>query len=126
MIFCRSALAVTDNSGVLWVYCLRNVSFPKRAFAKLGDIILVVSKDVVSQLKIKKGQLFRALVINTSYGLQRTRPAMNIKFLINSVVILKKDELVPLATRIFIAVPFELLNSKVMFKRLLSVAFFKI
>lgn len=93
MIFCRSALAVTDNSGVLWVYCLRNVSFPKRAFAKLGDIILVVSKDVVSQLKIKKGQLFRALVINTSYGLQRIRPAMNIKFLINSVVILKKMNL---------------------------------
>jgi large subunit ribosomal protein L14 len=124
MIFKGSNLFVMDNSGAIVVYCVGFITAIKRIGINFGDIILVTLKEVSATKKLKKGQLWRALVLNTKSMVVKSDTSMAIKFLINSVIILKKEELVPVATRLFIIVPVEFMFGN--FKRLVSIAVFKI
>jgi|SRR5690606_14307598 len=96
MVFKNSKLIVQDNFGVKKVKCIR---VPKKGCALLGAIILIsVLRKVSMKKRIKYGQLFRALVVNSS-GISSRKSGFFVKGF-NSVVILKKVDNVPISKRV--------------------------
>jgi large subunit ribosomal protein L14 len=93
-----------DNTGVKLVRCLK--IFKSRQ-AKPGSLIIVTIKQVLPHRKVKKGQIYRAVVVRLKRPIKRLNSFI-IKYVKNSIVILKKSELVPLGTRIKGSVFYEL------------------
>jgi len=99
---------VADNSGAKMASCIR-VCTAKKLNATLGDTILVSIKSLRSSkkstIKVKKGDLYRALVIrvNRFYRSNIINP-ISIKFFENSIVLLNKNHKI-VGTRIFGIVP---------------------
>lgn len=118
MIHERSLLFVSDNSGAKIVMCIRILGGSKRKYANINDIIKVVVKEVLVKSKIKKGDIFKAIIIRTKYGLNRIDGSL-IRFDNNSCIILDNNEQ-PLGTRIFGPITRELKCEK--FMKIISLA----
>lgn len=115
MIFLQGKLNISDNSGIRAAICIK-VYLKKTGV--LNEIILVSVKSLKFNAKIKKGDLFKAIIIRTKQKTQR-RYGNSISFLDNAAVILnKKDELY--GTRIFGPVANELRKKR--FTKILSLA----
>ncbi len=114
----RSLLLVSDNTGVKLVMCIKVLGGTKFKYANIGNIIKVVIKEINSKSKIKKGDVFKALIIRTKYGIHR-KDGSFIKFDNNSCVILN-DNNQPLGTRIFGPITRELKYDK--FNKIVSLA----
>lgn len=77
MINVQTVLRVADNSGAVFVNCIRVLNSSSRVGAKVGDTITVVvkkslvKKNVKKSKEIKKGQVCTALILRTSKGLKR-------------------------------------------------------
>jgi large subunit ribosomal protein L14 len=88
-------LNISDNSGAKKVCCL-HVYKNKKKVAKIGDLILVSIKTLRSKKrlksKVKKGELYKALVIRTKYFQKnvKNRITFSMSFLENSVILLDK------------------------------------
>ena len=95
-------LSVTDNTGVKFVKCLRISktvsSSGKRQVAIVGNIILVSIKVTKFLEKIKKGQLYKALIVRTVSSAKRDYGSL--RFQENSVILLNK-KMEPIGNRIF-------------------------
>lgn len=118
MIQMQSILNVADNSGAKKVMCIKVLGGSHHMIAKLGDVIVVSVKDALPNSKVKKGEVYRALIIRTKSGARRLDGSA-IRFDSNAVVLLDKQlELV--ATRIFGPVPRELRAKK--FIKVMSLA----
>lgn len=102
MIKHRTMLFVTDNSGVRFVRCLRVVktvsSYGKKQIGKAGDLVLVSVRITRFLEKIKKGQLFKALIVRTKRPIVRAYGSVCFKE--NAVILLNK-KLEPVGNRIF-------------------------
>ena len=99
MIQMQSNLFVADNSGARRVQCIKVLGGSKRRFASIGDIIVVSVKDAIPRAKVKKGEVFKAVIFRTSKAFGRN-DGSTIKFDRNAAVLLDKQE-EPIATRIF-------------------------
>ena len=66
MIQMQSNLFVADNSGARRVQCIKVLGGSKRRFASIGDIIVVSIKDAIPRAKVKKGEVFKAVIVRTS------------------------------------------------------------
>lgn len=96
MIQLQTTLKLGDNSGVRLVKCLK---IYKYKFGTLSLIILVCIKTVKPQSKVKKGTLYKAIIIRQKYKIHR-KQGNSIFFNENSVILLnKKNEF--FNTRIF-------------------------
>ena len=118
MIQMQSNLFVADNSGARRVQCIKVLGGSKRRFASIGDIIVVSVKDAIPRAKVKKGEVFKAVIVRTSKAYGRN-DGSTIKFDRNAAVLLDKQE-EPLATRIFGPVTRELRTKK--FMKIISLA----
>ena len=118
MIQMQSNLYVADNSGARRIQCIKVLGGSKRRFASIGDIIVVSIKDAIPRGKVKKGELYKAVVIRTKKLFQRT-DGTSIRFDKNAAVLLDKQE-EPIATRIFGPVTRELRTKK--FMKIISLA----
>ncbi len=99
MIQMQSILLVADNSGVKRVMCVKVLGGSHKYFAGIGDFIKVSVKDVLPNVKIKKGEVMDAIIVRTKKGVTR-KDGSSIKFDNNAVVLLNtKGE--PVGTRIF-------------------------
>ena len=99
MIQMQSHLFVADNSGARKIQCIKVLGGTKRRFASIGDIIIVSIKDAIPRAKVKKGEIFKAVVVRTKKDFKR-KDGTSLKFDKNAAVLLdKQDE--PIATRIF-------------------------
>lgn len=72
-----SIFKVADNSGAIFVKCIRIITNPT-SFARVGDIIKgVVKKNIPKRKKVKKskevkkGQICTAVVVRTRLGVRR-------------------------------------------------------
>ena len=65
MIQMQSNLFVADNSGARRVQCIKVLGGSKRRFASIGDIIVVSVKDAIPRAKVKKGEVFKAVIVRT-------------------------------------------------------------
>ena len=118
MIQMQSNLFVADNSGARKIQCIKVLGGSKRRFASIGDIIVVSIKDAIPRAKVKKGEVFKAVIVRTSKAFGRN-DGSSIKFDRNAAVLLDKQE-EPIATRIFGPVTRELRTKK--FMKIISLA----
>ena len=63
MIQMQSYLDVADNSGAKEVMCIKVLGGSKRRYAGIGDIIKVSVKDAIPRGKVKKGDVYDAVVV---------------------------------------------------------------
>ena len=118
MIQMQSNLLVADNSGAKRIQCIKVLGGSKRRSASIGDIIVVSIKDAIPRAKVKKGDVFKAVIVRTSKDFQRS-DGTSIRFDKNAAVLLDKQE-EPIATRIFGPVTRELRTKK--FMKIISLA----
>jgi len=118
MIQMQTNLDVADNSGAKKVMCIKVLGGSHRRYAAIGDIIKVSIKDAIPRGRVKKGEVYNALVVRTKKGVRRADGSL-IRFDGNAAVILNA-QLQPLGTRIFGPVTRELRNEK--FMKIISLA----
>ncbi len=118
MIQMQSNLYVADNSGARKIQCIKVLGGSKRRFASIGDIIVVSIKDAIPRAKVKKGDVYKAVIVRTSKEYGRS-DGTTIRFDKNAAVLLDKQE-EPIATRIFGPVTRELRTKK--FMKIISLA----
>ena len=118
MIQMQSHLFVADNSGARKIQCIKVLGGSKRRSASIGDIIVVSIKDAIPRAKVKKGDVYKAVIVRTSKDFLRS-DGTSIRFDKNAAVLLDKQE-EPIATRIFGPVTRELRSKK--FMKIISLA----
>ena len=99
MIQMQSRLEIADNTGARSVMCIKVLGGSKRRYASIGDIIKVSIKDAAPRGKVKKGEVYTAVVVRTAKGVRRPDGSL-IKFDANAAVLLNA-KLEPIGTRIF-------------------------
>ena len=114
----QTSLDVADNSGAKKVMCIKVLGGSHRRYADIGDIIKVSIKDAIPRGRVKKGEVYNALVVRTRKGVRRADGSV-IRFDGNAAVILNNN-LQPLGTRIFGPVTRELRGEK--FMKIISLA----
>ena len=118
MIQMQSILDVADNTGARAVMCIKVLGGSKRPYASIGDVIKVSIKDAIPRGKVKKGEVYDAVVVRTRSGVRRGDGSL-IGFDGNAAVLLT-PKLEPIGTRIFGPVARELRN--VAFMKIISLA----
>jgi len=99
MIQAETVLGVADNSGARKVLCIKVLGGSRKRYAQIGDVIKVTVKDAIPRGKVKKGDIYNALVVRTKHGVRRPDGSL-IRFDGNAVVLLdSKRE--PIGTRVF-------------------------
>ncbi|HIG35885.1 MAG: 50S ribosomal protein L14 [Gammaproteobacteria bacterium] len=99
MIQAETVLSVADNSGARKVLCIKVLGGSRKRYAQIGDVIKVTVKDAIPRGKVKKGEVYNALVVRTKHGVRRPDGSL-IRFDGNAAVLLdSKRE--PIGTRVF-------------------------
>jgi len=106
MIQMLTKLNVADNSGAKQVRCVKVLGGSHKMVATIGDVIVVSIRDALPSGKVKKGDVYRAVIVRTSKEINRTDGSC-IKFSTNAVVLIDKQG-EPIGTRVFGPVPREL------------------
>ena len=114
----QSNLSVADNSGARRVQCIKVLGGSKRRYAGVGDIIKVSIKEAIPNSRVKKGDVYQAVVVRTKHGVRRT-DGSRIRFDSNAAVLLNA-QFQPVGTRIFGPVTRELRSER--FMRIISLA----
>lgn len=118
MIQMQSILKVADNTGARSVMCIKVLGGSKRNYASVGDVIKVSIKDAAPRGRVKKGDVYNAVIVRTAKGIRRADGSL-IKFDGNAAVLLN-TKLEPIGTRIFGPVTRELRGAK--FMKIVSLA----
>ncbi|MEJ2255857.1 MAG: 50S ribosomal protein L14 [Woeseiaceae bacterium] len=118
MIQMQTVLDAADNSGARRVQCIKVLGGSKRRYAGVGDVIKVSVKDAIPRGKVKKGEIYNAVVVRTRKGVRRNDGSL-IRFDGNAAVLLN-SRLEPIGTRIFGPVTRELRTSQ--FMKIISLA----
>ena len=118
MIQMQTVLDAADNSGAKRVQCIKVLGGSKRRYAAIGDVIKVSVKDAIPRGKVKKGEIYNAVVVRTAKGVRRNDGSL-IRFDGNAAVLLN-SRLEPVGTRIFGPVTRELRNKQ--FMKIISLA----
>ncbi|KAF9395435.1 hypothetical protein CPC16_008321 [Podila verticillata] len=99
MIQNETRLQIADNTGAREALCIKVLGGSKRRYANIGDVIKVTVKEAMPRGRVKKGEIFNAVVVRTRKGMRRPDGSL-IKFDGNAVVLLNA-KLEPIGTRIF-------------------------
>ena len=118
MIQMQTQLNIADNSGARRVQCIKVLGGSHRRYAGIGDIIKVSIKEAIPRGKVKKGDVYTAVVVRTAKGVRR-KDGSAIRFDTNSAVLLN-SKLEPIGTRIFGPVTRELRDKN--FMKIISLA----
>ncbi len=118
MIQMQTCLNVADNSGARQVMCIKVLGGSHRRYANIGDVIKVSIKDAIPRGRVKKGEVYNAVVVRTRKGIRRSDGSV-IRFDSNAAVILNNQHQ-PIGTRIFGPVTRELRSEK--FMKIISLA----
>ena len=118
MIQMQTTLAAADNSGARELMCIKVLGGSKRRYAQIGDVIKVSVREAIPRGKVKKGEVYDAVVVRTRKGVRRADGSL-IRFDGNAAVLLN-NKLEPIGTRIFGPVARELREKK--FMKIVSLA----
>ena len=118
MIQMQTVLNAADNSGARKTQCIKVLGGSHRRYAGVGDVIKVSIKDAIPRGKVKKGEVYNAVVVRTAKGIRRNDGSV-IRFDSNAAVLLNAN-LQPIGTRIFGPVTRELRNER--FMKIISLA----
>ena len=118
MIQLRTRLVAADNSGARELMCIKVMGGTRRRYAGVGDVIKVSVKDAAPRGRVKKGEIYNAVVVRTRRGVRRGDGSL-IRFDGNAAVLLT-PKLEPIGTRIFGPVTRELRTER--FMKIVSLA----
>jgi len=118
MIQMQTRLEVADNSGARKVQCIKVLGGSHRRYAGVGDMIKVSVKDAIPRGRVKKGDVYNAVVVRTKKGVRRPDGSV-IRFDTNAAVLLN-NQMQPIGTRIFGPVTRELRTEQ--FMKIISLA----
>jgi len=118
MIQMQTTLGAADNSGARRLMCIKVLGGSRRRYAGVGDIIKVSVKDAIPRGRVKKGEIYHAVVVRTRKGVRRADGSL-IRFDGNAAVLLS-PRLEPIGTRIFGPVTRELRTGR--FMKIVSLA----
>ena len=118
MIQMQTKLDVADNTGARSVMCIKVLGGSKRRYANVGDVIKVTVKEAAPRGRVKKGEVYNAVVVRTAKGVRRA-DGSSISFDGNAAVLLN-SKLEPIGTRIFGPVTRELRTEQ--FMKIVSLA----
>jgi large subunit ribosomal protein L14 len=118
MIQMQTMLDAADNSGARRVMCIKVLGGSHRRYANVGDVIKVSVKEAIPRGKVKKGDVYNAVVVRTRKGVRRQDGSL-IRFDGNAAVLLNA-QLQPIGTRIFGPVTRELRGEQ--FMKIVSLA----
>ncbi len=118
MIQMQSMLDAADNSGARRLMCIKVLGGSHRRYAGIGDIIKVTVKEAIARGKVKKGDVYNAVIVRTRKGVRRS-DGSSIRFDGNAAVLLN-NQLQPIGTRIFGPVTRELRSER--FMKIISLA----
>ena len=118
MIQMQSNLEIADNSGARRVQCIKVLGGSGRRSAGVGDAIVVSVKEAIPRGRIKKGDVYRAVIVRTAKEVRRD-DGTAIRFDRNAAVLLNKQN-EPIGTRIFGPVTRELRSRN--FMKIVSLA----
>jgi len=118
MIQMQTMLDAADNSGARRLMCIKVLGGSRRRFASIGDVIRVTVKEAIPRGKVKKGEVYNAVVVRTRKGVRRSDGSL-VRFDRNAAVLLN-NQLQPIGTRIFGPVTRELRGDQ--FMKIISLA----
>ena len=118
MIQQETRLKVADNSGAREVLTIKVLGGSGRKTANVGDVIVCTVKQATPGGVVKKGDVVRAVIVRTKFGVRRN-DGTYIRFDENACVIIRDDKS-PRGTRIFGPVARELRDSN--FMKIISLA----
>jgi large subunit ribosomal protein L14 len=118
MIQMQTRLDVADNTGAKSVMCIKVLGGSKRRYAGIGDVIKVSIKEAAPRGRVKKGEVYSAVVVRTAKGVRRQDGSL-VRFDANAAVLLNA-KLEPIGTRIFGPVTRELRTER--FMKIVSLA----
>ena len=118
MIQMQSRLDVADNTGARSVMCIKVLGGSKRRYANIGDVIKVTVKEAAPRGRVKKGEVYNAVVVRTAHGVRR--PDGSSINLDGNAAVLLNNKLEPIGTRIFGPVTRELRTEQ--FMKIVSLA----
>jgi len=95
----ETRLKVADNSGARELLVIKCIGGSRKKTANIGDIIVGTVKKATPNGTVKKGDVVKAVVVRTVFGIGRVDGSY-IKFDENACVIIKDDKN-PRGTRIF-------------------------
>ena len=87
MIQMQSILDAADNSGARRLMCVKVLGGSKRRYARIGDIVKVTVKEAIPRGKVRKGEMYNAVVVRTRKGVRRPDGSL-IRFDRNAAVLL--------------------------------------
>jgi len=99
MIQLQTLLNAADNSGARTLMCIKVLGGTRRRYAQVGDVIKVSVKDAIPRGKVKKGEVYDAVVVRTRRGVRRPDGSL-IRFDSNAAVLVTPQN-EPIGTRIF-------------------------
>ncbi len=99
MIQMQTNLDVADNSGARRIQCIKVLGGSKRKTASVGDVIVVTVKEAIPRGRVKKGEIYRAVVVRTAKDIHRP-DGTSIRFDRNAAVLINPQG-EPVGTRIF-------------------------
>ena len=109
---------VADNSGAKEIGVIRILGGSRKKIANIGDVVICSVKKALPNGSIKEGQVVKAVVVRTRYGISRANGS-HIKFDDNAVVLVKEDGTLR-GTRVFGPVARELRDTK--YSKIVSLA----
>jgi len=98
--------------------CIKVLGGSRRRYAGIGDVIKISIKEAIPNGRVKKGDVYNAVIVRTKKGVRR-QDGSSIRFDGNAAVLLN-TQLQPVGTRIFGPVTRELRN--VQFMKIISLA----
>ncbi len=118
MIQMQTKVKIADNSGAIVATCIKVLGGSKRRYANIGDIIKVSIKESNTRGRVKKGDVYDAVVVRSAKGVRR--PDGSLLRFDNNAVVLLNNKLEPIGTRIFGPIARELRSTK--FMKIISLA----
>ena len=91
MIQMQTILKVADNSGAKKVMCIKVLGGSHHMTTDCCEVIVVSIKSAIPGGKVKKGEVHRALIVRTKYGIKRL-DGSKISFDTNAVVLINKQK----------------------------------
>lgn len=100
MVHERTMLSVADNSGAKQLQIIRVLGNTGRRYAYLGDVIVASVKIAEPRATVKKSDIVRAVIVRVHKEHKRSDGSA-IRFDDNAAVVLQKESVEPVGTRVF-------------------------
>lgn len=102
MIFAKTMVRVSDNTGAKYARCIRVLktlsASGKKKYAVVGDLILVSVRVCLGNKKVRKGNVFNAIVVRACKLIKQD---FGFLFLSENAVVLLNKKMLPVGTRVF-------------------------